>query len=118
MNCTKIYCQKQFNELNEIFGNNPRLLEIPTLKPRLYAAFEKYQEAYDNWEKVAESSQKDSIIKTACEEAVTLLNKFNDQKGLLDRMGWILRLKPEIAMNFFTMVPLNFIPPDEIIKKL
>ena len=53
-----IYCQREFHELENLFRSNPKLLEVPTLKPRLFTAFEKYDEAYENWQKVAESSQK------------------------------------------------------------
>jgi hypothetical protein len=51
-------------------------------------------------------------VKVACEEAVRLLTKFDDRNEVLEKLEWILRLKPEVAMNFFEMVPLNFIQPD------
>lgn len=66
---------------------------------------------------MAESTQKEQTVKIACEEAVNLLTKFEDKSALYDRLDWILRLRPEIAMSFFAMVPLHFIQPDEIIKK-
>lgn len=56
-------------------------------------------------------------MKISCEEAVQLLTKFEDRNEVYDKLEWILRLKPETAMSFFAMVPLNFIQPDEIIKK-
>jgi len=41
-------------------------LTIPSLRPRIFAAFKKNDEAIGFWQSVAEESQSESVIKTAC----------------------------------------------------
>ena len=38
-----INCQRRFSEFEEVLKTHPKLYEVPTLKPRLYSAFEKYE---------------------------------------------------------------------------
>lgn len=61
-----IYCQRLYAEFEDTFRKNAKLIEVPTLKPRLFTAFEKYDEAFENWQKVAESTQKEQTVKIAC----------------------------------------------------
>lgn len=57
------------------------------------------------------------MIKTACEEGVSLLAKLEDKNGIDDKLDWILRIRPEIAMRLFQSTPLNLLQSDKIIKK-
>jgi hypothetical protein len=36
------------------------------LKPRLYTAFDRVEEAYEGWKIVAESNAKEQTVKTSC----------------------------------------------------
>ena len=83
----------------------------------MYTAFDRVEEAYEGWKVVAESNPKENLVKIACEEAVKLLASFDNKKGVLKRLAWVLKKNPEIAMNFFKMVDLGSIAPDEIIRQ-
>ncbi len=41
-----IFCKNLFEEIQNSIKNNAKLVEFPTLKPRLYTAFDRVEEAY------------------------------------------------------------------------
>lgn len=53
-----LYCQKYYSDFEDDLKKNPKFYEVPTLRPKLFAAFDKNDDAFDSWQKVAESSQK------------------------------------------------------------
>lgn len=78
----------------------------------MYTAFDRTEEAYEGWKVVAENNPKENLVKIACEEAVKLLASFDNKRGILKKLSWILKRNPEVGMNFFKMVDLNSISPD------
>lgn len=110
-----IFCKRLFGEFESQIRNNAKLVDFPTLKPRLFTAFDRLEEAYESWKVVVESSQKDTLVNLACEESVKLLTQFEDRHEIYKKLLWVLKKKPEIGMSFFSRVELNFIQPDEII---
>ena len=92
------------------------MIEYPTLKPRFFSAFERFDEAYESWKFVAENNANPLIINLACEECVKLLTLFEDKREVYKKLLWILKKKPEIGMSFFNKVDINFLPPDDIIR--
>lgn len=53
-----IFCTNLFPEIQNSIKNNAKLVEFPTLKPRLYMAFDRTEEAYEGWKVVAENNPK------------------------------------------------------------
>lgn len=48
-----VFCKNLFEEIQNSIKNNAKLVEFPTLKPRLYMAFDRIEEAYEGWKVVA-----------------------------------------------------------------
>ena len=44
------------------------------------------------------------------------MTQFEDKSEVYKRLLWVLKKKPEIGMNFFKMIDMNFIQPEEVIR--
>lgn len=48
---------------------------------------------------------------------MNLLAKLEDKLDNEEKLDWIFKLRPQIAMKYFTLVPLNLLQSDKIIKR-